>query len=973
MAQDLHIVTMFDATGSMESTITALKPALTQICQLMPLFVNAKFHLIIYRDFDCHGDQIYKHHGPFEATDMSKMIQIVNDTAPTGGGDTEECQKLAFGNLLNDIPSGNIIVFHFTDAPPHIFPFPQRGNDNHYKEGYKLRIDGLAQDWVPLCQAYKNRNIAVYTIGSTNSNYYTLMSHMTGGEHVLLNNAQSDTITKTITIVFSRALGYDECDLTNLASVIKLSNTSTLPASENSNGFRNLKQDTFKYTEGGQIVEFSKAEDVCTRVVLEQRYKTDQAYQKLCYTTFSKLIKDGFIQALTYNPLLGCLYRNMCRRSKLGPLETQRDELHKLISDTQGTLKTNNPQVFEEVSKWIENSYNRIEEINEIIMTVTGPIVPFLTLQLAERMTKKDLTLACKIPMPQNLRQLGNLVSNVLIEDKKPKSMPEVFVPLSMSNNELFALLSHLMCPGVKLDFKPSVVLALVTLNSGNVILAPRAKEFLQTCCGKWFNKDESEWHLFGFIKMVLRLHKEHNNIITDEENSYLTEMSKISAIKYNNFELDCERKFKLLPEHGKKYHDHKANCLNCNQFRSVSIITEKACGICLHYEQDKLNTLTDNDKAHSYLFDCTTCGSRYAVRNIDGLKAKPKCHYCRMAPPMQLDKIPKVVCSVCDIGMILPDKTKVNPATKFMCAICVENGGEERIETIQVKLHDIIAQNLDLMPYIIGMKLDISLLTGRESLFSLREKYKIETIDKYTKIIQYDKRPLLNTDEIITKIKDVIITGAVNTQSCIICYNDFIHHDLESLCYHKECKALACKPCIKNWFGENKPGKPVYENRIKCTTCKRVPIGGHAFMNPHLKSLISQKIEFDHDWHYAWCKTCGKVKEYMERVCAGVDPLDIINNNFICSDCMKPNGNKECPQCHMLVIKTAGCDNMTCPKERNGCGIHWCYRCEKDAFSSRDARDVYNHLNDIHGNIYGAPAEAGVVDVYADYDNDDD
>jgi len=153
-----------------------------------------------------------------------------------------------------------------------------------------------------------------------------------------------------------------------------------------------------------------------------------------------------------------------------------RTELNNLISLKISELKLANPRGYEKVQKWQEESYNRVEEINEIIMEFKESI-PFLGLQLAshERMTKKDLVQACKIPMPHSLRKLGQLVSGIFIVEKRPKIMPEAFVPLSADNKTLFALLSHLMCPGVKLDLKPSIVLALVTLNSENSILSGRA------------------------------------------------------------------------------------------------------------------------------------------------------------------------------------------------------------------------------------------------------------------------------------------------------------------------------------------------------------------------------------------------------------------------------------------------------------------------------------------------------------------
>lgn len=124
--------------------------------------------------------------------------------------------------------------------------------------------------------------------------------------------------------------------------------------------------------------------------------------------------------------------------------------------------------------------------------------------------------------------------------------------------------------------------------------------------------------------------------------------------------------------------------------------------------------------------------------------------------------------------------------------------------------------------------------------------------------------------------------------------------------------------------------------------------------MNPHVKAIAAQKLTFDSDWHYAWCRSCKKIKEYMERQCAGPDPMEI--NNFECEDCMKPGEHKACPSCGFATVKMSGCDHLECPTALGGCGTHWCYRCDgPDVFHSMNSNDVYNHLHDVHGNIYGA------------------
>jgi len=953
----ISIALVVDATGSMATTLTALKPALTQLTKLVPLFAMVKFHLVIYRDFDQPIDMVYQYHGPFLATESDSIEKIITSTVATGGGDDAECQKFAFNRLLSDITDDNLVVFHFTDAPPHTYPFPtQSSKSEHYKEGYNLKINNFVADWMELCNLYQNRRIPVYTIGAIKNSsypYYTILAEMTGADVILLDNTDSTTILKVTTIICARALGYNDCNLMGLGSVIKLEPNFVLPLTENSIEFRNIKILITKQTDETQSIDVRSVFDVCNRKSLEKRYNEDSSYRNICFETFTSLINSGHILSLTYNPLLGNLYRQMCKKTRVVDVDEKRYALTNLMSLTMSKLKTQNLASYDILAKWMEDSFNSMEKINELIMGIDGLMYPFLVLQTtdADRMTKKDLVNAVKIPQPHNLRLLSNLISNIMIVDQKPNIMPEVFVPISASNQELFSLLSHLMCPGVMAELKPSIVLALVTLDSGNAYLADRALDFLRENAGCWFDQSETEWYLFGFIKMLFRLNDKYNGIITDTESGHLKSFFKIASLKQNNPEIDCIVPLNLTSGYGSTYSDHKVKCKLCDQFRSVSVMTSTGCGLCLSYRPETLAELQDPNASKSYLFDCINCGSRYAVRNIDNLNTKPKCHYCRNS----IRSIPKIECSVCNINMILPDESQlvVSPTDIFMCAICDENNGIKKTNTISVRLHDLLKENNTMVEHLIGIKIGMDDLSNNKSLFSVKGKYEVIDEPNQITLLTYDSKPILNTDIIMKNLMTNISTGYINNETCNICYNTFIHSDLDSMCYNSGCKCIACKKCISMWFGENKPGCRILQNRMCCPSCKKFPLKGLAFTNLHLKTLLSQKITYDYNWHYAWCKQCNKSKEFMTRDCAGPDPMPI--NDFVCEDCKVPQDTRACPFCGIKTSKSAGCDHMECPTSLGGCGIHWCYRCASDTiFSATDARSVYDHLYNVHGNIYG-------------------
>ena len=968
----LNIVFAVDATGSMSSTLLALRPALVQVFTLMPLFApDAKFSLLIYRDFDQPEGQRYSFHGPYSSADAAKLVGVLANTQANGGGDVEECQKYAFNLLLReDVCKGKTVVYHFTDAPPHPCPFlATAGASNHYLEGTVLTRNKMQKDWVRLCEDLRSHAMVVYTIGHIYklgiTKYYAAMGDITGGEMVCANSESTDTLLRITIKILARSLGYDECDLTDLASLhrVRPGQRSLQTEDDLFDLDGGAKMDWLQFTANEAPTVRTAGCDVAVRKNIESRYKTDPAFQVMCYEVFRKLLNDGQIRSLTYNPILGCLYRCMNRRSKVAKTEELRTELNALVSGTMQRLKALQPAHYNEVAKWIEESYNRVDEINEMLGAVDNP-VPFFVLQTPARMTKKDLSLACKIPLPHALRQIGEMVSSISVVNTMPKVMPEVYVPLAVDDATLFSLISHLMCPGVRLDFKPSVIVAFVALMRNVPYLADRAKRFLIASRGTWFDRTAAEWHLFGFIKMVLSVNEmcirvpnpdgvEH--VLTTDEVAYLTPFYNIAVIKYNNPLIDVETRFRLKPEHKKLYPDHKAKCSKCGQFRSLSVMTpDGVCGLCLSYSPHELAALGDVDEKKSYIFECGRCSSIYAVRNIDNLVSKPKCHYCRKQPPTYILDIPKVACEVCGIGLILPAR-KID-STAYQCALCVENDNVPRVSKNQVRLHALLETNPWLIECLLGLTIPVEKLTSQESLFQCAGSFETVTgrsCPIRTIVYAGDGLPILNQSIVLNTLLSLKARGNVGTEECGMCFKDFIYNELDRVCFNDGCNMMSCKECIRKWFSENGPGKRVIEGRLQCPSCKCYPVGGLAFMaQPELYGVLSKKLVFDYDWHYAWCGGCNKIKPYMQRQCAGPDPLEV--RGYQCEECMKPGDAKSCPFCGIPTTKMDGCDHMECPTKLGGCGTHWCYRCEGPSFYSKDSKDVYDHLHDVHRNIWG-------------------
>jgi hypothetical protein len=954
------LIFMLDATGSMSSSINAMKTSFPQICKILSLFApNIKIYISIYRDFDCGHDLLYKSHGPYNSNDIDKMINLVKNTDATGGGDAEEAQKYAFHVLKSEFEDdmSKKIVIHFTDAPPHSIPYDNQGNGNSNKEKIKMNVNSYNPDWLYICNMMKENKFSVYTIGvfdKLSLKYYASLANITNGAAIVLKDSSVNIIQQTFCKILSVALGYPEYNFEGLG--VAMVYGDILPDNESDLLYNIPLPKKCEIDSENSSYNIPHTTNILSLDKITNTYKKSIGFRQRCFKIFCDLIKSGNIIALTYNPILGQLYRQMCRKSPDPNYETRREELHTLMSNIKDTLSESDKKILD---KWLEESYNRIEEINELIISAPS-MYPFFVIQSTDRIMKKDMTNAARTPMPHNLALLSKLVSSITLIESKPKVMPEVFVPLSLKNGELFALLTHLMCPGTKMDLTPSIIIAIVVLNTGHPVLSPRAYEFLSEIKGSWFKKDSGELFLFGFLKIVMNLHMKYNSvggILTTDEVQYILILNKLASIMYNNPEMKCKRLYRLEPKDGCQYADHKLKCIECNQFRSLSVMTDQKCGLCLSYDNSELQTLTDDDSSKSYIYMCSCCKGLYAVRNIAKLNTTPKCHYCRNS--VKYEDIPHVNCSICEQRLIVPSsklQAKYIKNGVYMCCLCELNDGVQREEEIDTRMHEVIKQNPWIIKYILGFSYDVFAFP---SIFKLSRNLPtpllthIEKYDGYP-VVKINGRPMLNNIDIVGQIQDICDSGKVNTEPCQICYSDFMHIELYPMCRTKGCSAVVCKTCIAQWYSTNKPGTQFLHRRIRCPCCDHeANIKIFKQYNMPLYTTIKEKkvIPYSIDWHYGWCQSCYSVKEYIARECAGQDPFTI--TNYICDDCNKPGHCKKCPQCGILTQKQAGCNHMECPIAYGGCGIHWCYYCDEDVFSSNNDKEVYDHMWDVHGQIY--------------------
>ena len=150
------------------------------------------------------------------------------------------------------------------------------------------------------------------------------------------------------------------------------------------------------------------------------------------------------------------------------------------------------------------------------------------------------------------------------------------------------------------------------------------------------------------------------------------------------------------------------------------------------------------------------------------------------------------------------------------------------------------------------------------------------------------------------------------------------------SYCY--ECKTIHKEKCI--------PGV----NMILCVTCNLV----------HHIDMHKAECPYCRRYMCTICKSSGS-EYHTGRPCMGaiLQHMDSATAALLLAD-----GTKICPGCKQGVTKTQDCDHMTCP-----CGVHFCYRCNRDITLT----GYQAHSCPVAG------AVAGRIDgVFADHYNND-
>lgn len=179
-----EIVFSFDCTGSMSPCIADVRSQLREMIVRMSKDIpNLRIGIIAHGDY-CDGPNCI--HTLDLTSDHDKVIEFVNSTPNTGGGDADECYELVLheARKLSWSGKGGIFVM-IGDASPHGPDYPMNAGHLDWKE----ELQELAK--APKVYAMQCMR---HPVMSANNEFWDSVASMAGTSLLLLDNLQEAAV-----------------------------------------------------------------------------------------------------------------------------------------------------------------------------------------------------------------------------------------------------------------------------------------------------------------------------------------------------------------------------------------------------------------------------------------------------------------------------------------------------------------------------------------------------------------------------------------------------------------------------------------------------------------------------------------------------------------------------------------------------------------------------------------------------------
>ncbi|KAL4993283.1 hypothetical protein BDV10DRAFT_190118 [Aspergillus recurvatus] len=857
--------------------------------------------------------------------------------------------------------------------------------------------------------------------------YYNYLCAMTGGACIRLDDSTPETISKSSIELLLAWMGVEKPGVDN-ADLEVPGYWSSYVSTE---GMSDLKDEgdpetgrffPVPYTRHTPVLE-NIAEVALGASVLKRmpkkptpaespikRWETDPRYREVASKHLMQVITEN-IGAIAINPIFGALWRAVCKdRAYAG-----RNDLVNAFSKAMGDIR--DPEKKSVMERWLDESYDFSAEIQTIIDNVSEadrfPCV-FLdpTMNFAgdsadgestgslSRVELLEISRSCD---PQILRRLGRVLTRLTyVEDfmdvpehiTKSNAHHVRVIPLALAaakyDHQFWKVMLHTIASGARLTAGAAAVLAALTIRMGVTCLADAAESEMLRYKDSWNNVEVPETWAISRLRLLLEADRAYQKSRSGpEKSSGLLKKSdvvlfeRLVAFKTleRNLDTPLTARVPWTPESSVYAVGPLVTCQLCQYPRSVTVIgPDVRCGVCLGLDPLKPDTARvtigasrdTTSMSDATWVECSmpSCRAQYVVYNVEALRVRPKCHYCRQlrVPKARKKRLaaPLVDCSKCTNRIIWPEEYR--PATfdasLFVCPAC--ECGRETTAELEISAKALALENGTSWLAEDSEKPD-------ESPFTYRSVYRtvstMGTDGFMSRITLFPPREapltqqgksILNTGELISTLKELVAGGKSKKVYCSLCFSSFWPSALVPACGRRGCLQRICTTCSASWYGSNASGTIINTAALACPFCRRFPAprvltkygrGIHAVKD------LNRAIENQGVWICAWCSVCSAAKEFIARDCASGTPPEL--RGWMCESCseelQRADEEKEtariskikpCPKCGTMTERLSGCGHITCPVE--GCGADWCYFCGMEVLNG-----IYEHMAKAHGGIY--------------------
>ncbi|XP_037046682.1 uncharacterized protein LOC119081690 [Bradysia coprophila] len=932
--QDYDLMFITDATASMGRFLTDLTSALPQIFDLVQLTnLIDRISVLAFRDY-CDTELI-AWSGWSSIMDTSGLLSFVEQLLPDGGGDEPEAVKTGLWEASKKVEKPTICIL-YVDAPPHHNYANRPESDN-----CRMEVSALGKtnsQWITICELLHDRQMRMYPVFPTLHDpetypFYVSLAEFTNGHCVEIG---SSSVTRATIGILLNLAGVEFEYAQKCSNITKHQDWNYKEILADRSMYKKNKREkphrgpvkieviqAIKLKIGSPTINFQKSEE----------------YKDVVFRVFHRLLLPERVMAFTYNTLFGKLWREICKQRK----DPRRDALVERLGQTVTMISDSDRTALQ---AFIDTTYDNTDEIERLILPY-GVDGLFYVIDHDKHLSRKtlfEIGLSCA---PVAVQTVLQLLTGLRVTAQMPSRQCNVpYLPVNLQSNLKFKLLPHLMCPGTMFSLRLSAIMAAIAKISRS-ILRDDATRFLNEIRGTWIDLQLPECNSIDFARLMMQIKADG---LTEDEARHFRNMIMIGSVKRSRKnQLEVEISY---TSYKTKRPDYKDKCKTCGQWRSVTLLLDDTCALCLL--NDGVSYLEPKSETDSWMCECRKCLVHYAVYAKDDLRCRAKCHFCRLGKVA-----PSVTCQLCKSKFLYQRSL---PLSDYTCAVCAQNNirvGQKCNLTVEKYVRQNGAR-------FIGMDIDpVTFFDDKTRVFkmSIEEKQKVmrnfENIDEkelmnHSFMVGESRKEVWNVKEIQQTLISLLMK--LKASQCMICFEEVPSDKLLPICglTKKGCSIEACRKCLNSWYNQLAPGRVCQPAQLVCCYCKRIPaLKIVKQYNRALCTLMNTMdvTAFDPAYIYAWCLKCFAIKQAMPREC-GREQQEIVD--FQCVDCVDTHHTlaKECPKCKVLTEKYGGCNHITCQNvltDGTVCNAHWCWVC---GVLSTDS-EIYAHLSTVHGGFF--------------------